>query len=463
MEEINTVTQFWTYSGTDNTVRLVKEVRGNLPDTKILLSSQQLVQYYSDEIVIPSTNFEWLANLSTYNAYHKFCIGFKRDLATMFGYDFNNIKNAPKVLKRFLDTPNNNFMETFNDIIVKTCLDYLTFGRMHNEVARGSGKTALYHANSKNIYLKVTKDLTRISSYSQIFFGINVTGLDFPVYSDSFDATGQKKIGSFMLGFEEYEPSSNFYGTPYWLPIVSSIVGNNTIETYVNSFFENNARPDFMVLITGQAMTETQKTALGTQLGALKGTGNAHKALYLNFENPDCKVIVHEISKSVDDSFRNTKKDYRDDIIAIHGVPPKILGLSAGGSGLGGGTDSIGALKTLVDFIIPPIQSRLAQMYNSFFKAEFGYNPEMFLNRANLSSDKDIAIISDLLTKAGLQTVNESRAMLNLPQVEGSQYNTLSVSESSVKNLGITQDSIDNIDPDKDNVFSSQTNESLAQ
>lgn len=102
-------------------------------------------------------------------------------------------------------------------------------------------------------------------------------------------------------------------------------------------------------------------------------------------------------------------------------------------------------------------------MYNAFFSKEFNFNPEMFLNKANLSSEKDLAIIYDLLTKSGLATVNEARKHLNMPEVKGDKYNTLIVSQSSAKNLGISQDSIDNLDSDKDSVYSSQTNESLAK
>ena len=130
---------------------------------------------------------------------------------------------------------------------------------------------------------------------------------------------------------------------------------------------------------------------------------------------------------------------------------------------MGGGTDSIGALKTLIDIVVPPVQKKICTLYNAFFENEFGYNPQMTLKKANVYSDKDLAIISALLKKGGIMTTNEARRMNSLPIDESPENDKLSVSDNGKTNLGIEQDSIFNIDQDKNSAFSSQSNRSVAK
>lgn len=456
---MNEIIQLYTYEQSSKRMELLKEFRDGISEKKTLLSTQFISRMGESGIVSPPFNFDYVASLLNQNVYHKFCITLKRDLSVAFGIDYNNFKNAPKKLKKFLESPNNNFGEELDDILESSIYDLLVFNRITNEVTRSAGdNVGLYHTNARNMYLKVSSDLRKILSYKQIFGGAEAVGADYPVYKK-----GKNALGSSIMAKEMYDPSSDFYGVPYYMPAIDAIIGNRLIEDYIGSFFENNARPDFMLIVTGQAMSPAQKTELGTQLSTLKGIGNGHKALYMNFENPSVNVTIKELSRPVDETFRNTKADYRDAMATIHGVPPKILGFASGGSGLGGGTDSIGALKTLVDIIIPPIQKKVCTLYNSFFENEFGFNPQMTLRKANVYSDKDLAIISDLLKKGGIMTTNEARHMNNLPLDDSPENDKLFASEGGKQVLGVEQDSIFNIDQDKNSAFSSQSNRSLAK
>jgi len=456
---MNEIIQLYTYEQSSKKLALIKEYRDDVSEKKSLLSTKFIASMGVQGIVAPPFNFDYVASLLNQNVYHKFCIMLKKDLSVAFGIDFKNFKNVPKKLKKFLDAPNNNFGEDLSSILENSIYDLLVFNRITNEVTRNSADgVGLYHVNARNMYLKVSADFKRIVSYKQIFGGAEAVGSDYPVYK-----LGKNALGSSMLAKEMYDPSSDFYGVPYYMPALESIIYTKLIEDYIGSFFENNARPDFMLIVTGQAMSPAQKTELGTQLSTLKGIGNGHKALYMNFENPNVNVVIKELSRPVDETFRNTKIDYRDAMATMHGVPPKILGFASGGSGLGGGTDSIGALKTLVDVIVPPIQKRVCNFYNAFFQNEFGFNPEMTLQKANVYSDKDLAIIADLLKKGGIMTTNEARHMNKLPLSNSPENDQLLQSDNSSTNLGIEQDSIFNIDQDKNSAFSSQSNRSLAK
>ena len=456
---MNEIIQLFTYEQSSKRIELLKEFRDGISEKRTLLSTQFIATMGEHGIVAPPVNFDYVASLLNQNVYHKFCLELKRDLSVAFGVDFMKFKDAPDKLKKFIENPNNNFGEGLEAILENSVYDMLVFNRITNEVTRSSnGQTALYHVNARNMYLKASADLRRILSYKQIFGGAQVVGSDYPVYK-----VGKNPYGSTMLAREFYDPSSDFYGVPYYMPAINAIIGNNLIEDYIGSFFENNALPYFLLIVTGQSMSPAQKTELSTQLSTLKGIGNGHKALYMNFENPNVSVTIKELSRPVDETFRNTKTDYRDAMATIHGVPPKILGFASGGSGLGGGTDSIGALKTLIDIVVPPVQKKICTLYNAFFENEFGYNPQMTLKKANVYSDKDLAIISDLFKKGGIMTTNEARRMNSLPIDESPENDKLSVSDNGKTNLGIEQDSIFNIDQDKNSAFSSQSNRSLAK
>jgi len=387
-----------------------------------------------------------LAGIYEFNSVHKACINLKAELCSGLGVSFK--KGVPEKIQKFFDNPNNNFNENFSSLCVKLMIDYQAIGRFALEVVRGVDEFSLYHIPAHEIYAVQDGSSIRVKNYLQQTSGGYFK--PFKKYNPS-----KKVRGSSVLTMEEYSPTSRFYGIPEWMPAKKAIIGNDTISDYMLNFFENNARPDYFIIITGTTLTTEQRNTLETNLRLTKGVDNAHKLVTLTIGNPNAKIEIKEMSKIIDDNFRNTKIDNRDEIALAHKVPPKILGISSAGS-LGSGNEAIGALKILVECVIKPMKKRFEEIMNKLLQAEFGFDKEIFeFKNISLVNEKDLAIIHKTYIGEGIMSINEARKELGKPELDGEEYDKVEAKAYN-KSLEINPDDMTNIDPTKDD---SQTNE----
>lgn len=414
---------------------------GLLPNSNITVNDNKSLTY-----VNPPYNMYDIIRLYDFNSTHKICINMKANLSAGIGYELQT--GVPKEIINFMKRPNNNFGEDFTDIMVKGVIDYLNVGRMALEVVKVGSKRSLYHAFAHEIRTVQEGKSSRIKEFIQL--NTLNEGVKYSKYT--YDST---KSGSYLLVMDNYNPSSHFYGIPDWVSALKSIIGNDTIATYMLNFFENNARPDYFLIISGTTLTPEQKSTIENNLKSAKGIDNAHRLVTLVLSNPQAKVEIKEMSKVVDENFRNTKIDNRDEIAQIHGVPPKILGISSAGS-LGSGNEAIGALKIFIECVIKPLRTKVEEFMNMFLQHEFNFSEKIFtFKEISLVNEKDLAIILKTYVGEGLMSVNEARKEMGKKSLEGSEYDEVKPRQYN-ESLEINPDDMANLDPTKD---ITQTNE----
>lgn len=394
----------------------------------------------------PPYNMDYLKDLYDFNSTHKFCIFLKTNLTCGLGV---NIKNdVTKKIKKFLKSPNSNTSETFTKLVKKLKTDEEIFGRYCIEIVKVNDEVAFYHVPANEVFVVQDKNTTTVKAYLH-----RSGGGKFTEYAPYTKGHGN---GKFLFVSDNYNPISRFYGVPLYVSSIKAIIGSDVIANYVLNFFANNARPDYFIIITGATLTQDQKTAIETKLTGIKGVENAHKLVTLTLGNPEAKVEIKEMSKVVDENFRNTKLDNRDEIAQIHGVPPKILGISSAGS-LGSGNEAIGALKILVECIINPNKIEFEESLNSLIQNEFGFDGDILsFKQLSIVNEKDLAIIHKTYLEQGVMSVNEVREESGRIKLKGKKYDMPKEAESKSKDMDIENDSMYNLDPTKDD---SQTNE----
>jgi len=412
-----------------------KAIQWNIP------KSNRVTSVGGHQFVAPPYNMDYMLSLFDFNSTHKFCIELKTNLICGIGYEVK--KTAPKKVKDFLKRPNTIAQDSFIKICKKLRLDYEIFGRYALEIVRSGDRLAFYHVPAQNVYVRQKKGSIYVEKY------LLKTEMGSFIEYEPYSFLGRN--GRFLLVSDHYNPISQFYGVPNYISSINAIVGNDTISRYMLNFFSNNARPDYFVIITGTQLNNEQKDELKRNLSGVKGVENAHRAAALSLGADTAKVEIKEVSKVVDENFRNTKLDNRDEIAQIHGVPPKILGIASAGS-LGSGNEAIGALKILVECIINAEKTEFEDLLNKVLAVEFNHQSDdiFSFNELSLINEKDLAIVHKTYLDMGVISVNEARLACGMLPLNGKEYDEIKRIPASSHSLEINPDDMTNLDPTKD-------------
>lgn len=103
-------------------------------------------------------------------------------------------------------------------------------------------------------------------------------------------------------------------------------------------------------------------------------------------------------------SFEKLKNLNRDEIIAAHGVPPRMIGVMSAGT-LGGGGELIGQLHSFNELTIIPKQEQI-----EWFFYQIGY--PLKLKKIDVTNFKDDSDLVTNLVASGILNINEARAVL---------------------------------------------------
>lgn len=189
-------------------------------------------------------------------------------------------------------------------------------------------------------------------------------------------------------------------------------------DQYSAAFFENGARPDFAIEISGKVSQEQQEMMRRSWYERYQGSGRAHlPALLVD------GAKVHELTLNAEDSqLLETRKFQVEDIARVFGVPPHMIGHTENNSSWGSGVEqmSIAFVKYTLARYISKIEQEL--------------NRKIWPNRQKYFVEMNVAGLErgDYKTRMegyraavgragepGWMTVNEIRKFENMPPVTG--------------------------------------------
>jgi phage portal protein BeeE len=172
-----------------------------------------------------------------------------------------------------------------------------------------------------------------------------------------------------LIHFSRYSPWSPFYGIPAIMPAWAAVVLFQLVAEYNLHFFNNNAIPDYAVILEGEVedgaidvIREYFKTHL---------KGQAHKTLCLATPGGG-KIRFEKLTSDSarEGSFRLLRQDCRDEILHAHGVPPQKVGIVE--TGKLGGNLSTEQIEEYKNSIVTPGQEALASRLTQIIEAGFG-------------------------------------------------------------------------------------------
>jgi len=181
------------------------------------------------------------------------------------------------------------------------------------------------------------------------------------------------------------------------LPIAINIEILGEIKTFDYNNFKNGLMIDYFVIVEGGTLrdgtvTDEQGnevltdayTEIEKALTEVKGNAKSHSTVLIESESRDVKIRLEPLrQQDREGGFLGLKKDLREGILAYHRVPARIVSQLIPGQ-LGG--DNSSDMRMFYQFVVRPLQNRLALALANEFNFDFGWSvkPDDF-NFGNLT------------------------------------------------------------------------------
>jgi PBSX family phage portal protein len=243
------------------------------------------------------------------------------------------------------------------------------------------------------------------------------------VYFRNFGGTNQNPLGTDprpneIIHFKSYSPLNTFYGVPDILSAINSLYGDALASQYNIDFFSNKAVPRYVVTLKGAKLSpEAEDKMFRFLQTGLKGQN--HRTLYIplpgdsdtNKVEFDMKPIENGVQEG---SFKEYRKQNRDDILVAHQVPLSKLG--------GGDSSNIAAAlaqdRTFKEQVARPAQDKMNKMINKIIREKTDILDFKF-NELTLTDEIAQSQILERYVKNQIMLPNEARSILGMPQREG--------------------------------------------
>jgi PBSX family phage portal protein len=240
------------------------------------------------------------------------------------------------------------------------------------------------------------------------------------VYFRNFGANNKNPITTDprpneIIHYKEYSPLNTFYGVPDILSAITSLHGDQLASQYNIDYFGNKGVPRYVVTLKGAQLSADAEDKMFRFLqNNLKGQN--HRTLYIplpgDSDNNKVEFKMEPVENGVQEaSFKEYRKQNRDDILIAHQVPLSKIG--------GGDSSSIAnALaqdRTFKEQVSRPAQNNLAKMINKIIKEETDI-VEFSFNELTLTDEIAQSQILERYVKTQIMVPNEAREVLGLPQ-----------------------------------------------
>ena len=169
------------------------------------------------------------------------------------------------------------------------------------------------------------------------------------------------------------------------LPIAINIEILGEIKTFDYNNFKNGLMIDYFVIVEGGTLrdgTVTDEagnevltdayTEIEKALTEVKGNAKSHSTVLIESESRDVKIRLEPLrQQDREGGFLGLKKDLREGILAYHRVPARIVSQLIPGQ-LGG--DNSSDMRMFYQFVVRPLQNRLALALANEFNFDFGWS-----------------------------------------------------------------------------------------
>ena len=220
-----------------------------------------------------------------------------------------------------------------------------------------------------------------------------------------------------IIHIKQYSPLNTFYGVPDIVAAMPSLIGDQLASQYNIDYFENKAVPRYVITLKGAKLSPDAEDKMFRFLQTgLKA--QSHRTLYIPLpaDNDHTKVEfkMEPIENGIQEgSFREYRKQNRDDIFIAHQVPIS----KVGGSDAGALAGALAQDRTFKEQVARPAQDYLEKAINKIIKEKTDILLLKF-NELTLTDEIAQSQILEGYVKNQIMLPNEARELLNLPQAD---------------------------------------------
>jgi PBSX family phage portal protein len=301
--------------------------------------------------------------------------------------------------------------DSFTTTMKKVLIDYESTGNGYLEIGRTALGQIGYvgHVPATTIRVRRLRD-----GYLQII-GNKV------VYFRNFGAknpnpvTGDPRPNE-LIHYKSYSPLNTFYGIPDILSAVSSLIGDSLAAQYNIDYFQNKAVPRYIITLKGAKLSADAEDKMFRFLQTgLKS--QSHRTLYIplpgDSDTNKVEFNMEPIENGIQDgSFKEYRKQNRDDILIAHQVPLSKLGADSGSAA------ALSQDRTFKEQVARPAQQFLEKILNKIIREKTDIL-ELKFNEMTLTDEIAQSQILERYVRNKIMVPNEARQLLDLPQMEG--------------------------------------------
>ena len=241
------------------------------------------------------------------------------------------------------------------------------------------------------------------------------------VYFRNFGAKNQNPVTSDprpneIIHLKQYSPLNTFYGVPDIVAAFPSLIGDKLASQYNIDYFENKAVPRYIITLKGAKLSADAEDNMFRFLQTgLKS--QSHRTLYIplpgDTDQNKVEFKMEPIENGIQDgSFKEYRRQNRDDILIAHQVPISKLGGADSGIAAALSQD-----RTFKEQVSRPAQHHLEKIINKIIKEKTDIL-ELKFNELTLTDEIAQSQILERLVKTQIMMPNEAREKLDLPQTK---------------------------------------------
>lgn len=391
--------------------------------------------------VNPRFDMTTALNMMDISVWHARCVRLKAKMVGGLGWKLINIEDPEmrpdddalgKELHQLFKRPNPRFfVDNFDTIIKKFLIDHYATGNSYLEVSRNARNEVaeFYHARAE--YYRRSADI-KSGKYFQI---IN------PAQPVSFYQFGAKKTDASkneILHYLNYDPSDDYYGIGDWYPAMADLVMDRTSVEYLLNTFRNQLVAKFVVIVEGGKMSEKGRANLKEFIQRnATGAKNGGTTLILDTDDPNVKIRIEKLEVSFGEKggwMKEVRHESRDQVIAAHGVLPRLVGVMTAGQ-LGGGGEMREQLASFYEIEMHPEQEQLEELINNTILASYrdGDHPwRIDFNEIDTTDEAAVSKMVKELVGKPVMTVSEGRDRVGLKDASDETLRELEDGQTTV-------------------------------
>lgn len=221
----------------------------------------------------------------------------------------------------------------------KLAFNYLVLGNGYLELQRNRFGKVLGMQSRLTLYMRRASNLRDFVYLRNECFGVNYERID----------------GDNIIHLMQPNLKQEVYGLPYYLSAMDSIDLNSSATRFRVRYYKNGSHAGFILYTTDEKIDEEGWEHIKQDLRNSRGSGNFRNLVVRSpGGNPDGLKLIPIAEVAAKDDFLNIKTVSAEDMLAIHRVPPALMGIvpkSAGGLG-----DAMTVAKVFAKNEVMPLQ-----------------------------------------------------------------------------------------------------------